>query len=130
MEMESKPVEGIQKTNKPRRRYSSDEKIRLLEEAVTSGSSISIVGRKYGIAASALFRWRQLRETGGMTSVKTGESVVPESEAIELRAQVKRLQRLLGEKEEDMAVLKDAIALMREKKLLSAAALSKLEGIL
>ena len=55
-----------------------------------------------------------MRESGGMTGIKAGEQVVPESEAVELRAQVKRLQQLLGEKAEDLAVLKDAVALMRE----------------
>jgi len=45
-----------------------------------------------------------------MTGIKAGEQVVvPESEAVELRAQVKRLQQLLGEKAEDLAVLKDAV---------------------
>jgi len=130
MEAEVKATESVAKVSRPRRRFSSTEKIRFLEEAETVGSSISLVSRKYGIAGSALFRWRQLRESGGMTGIKAGEQVVPESEAVELRAQVKRLQQLLGEKAEDLAVLKDAVALMREKKLLSPAALLKLESIL
>lgn len=130
MEVEAQTEKTTPKHNNSRRRYSLAEKIRYLDEAAMPGNSISLVSRKHGIAASALWRWRQLRETGGMTGIKSGEPVVAESEAAELRAKVKRLQQLLGEKEEDIAVLKDAIAIMREKKLLSPAALSKLEGIL
>ena len=113
-----------------RKRYSAEEKLKFLNEASEPGNSVSLVSRKYGVAASALWRWRHLRDSGAMTGIKAGEAVVPASEAEELRAQVKRLQRLLGEQTEDLAVLKDAIAIMREKKLLSPAALSKLEGIL
>jgi transposase len=113
-----------------RRTYSVQEKLQFLAEAESVGESLSSVSRKHGVAMSALFRWRQLRDTGSMTSVKTGEAVVPASEVAELKAQIKRLQKLVGEKEEDLAVLKDAVELMREKKLLSPAALSKLEGIL
>ena len=130
MEAEAKAGAVAAKMSRPRRRYSSTEKVRFLEEAEQPGNSISLVARKHGIAGSALFRWRQLRESGGMTGIKAGEPVVPQSEADELRAQVKRLQQLLGEKAEDLAVLKDAVALMREKKLLSPAALLKLEDIL
>jgi len=130
MEVEAQTEKASPKLNNSRRRYSLAEKIRYLDEAAMPGNSISLVSRKHGIAVSALWRWRQLRETGGMTGIKSGEPVVAESEAAELRAKVKRLQQLLGEKEEDIAVLKDAIAIMREKKLLSPAALSKLEGIL
>lgn len=44
-----------------RRRFREDEKIALLTEA-TSGSNISEIGRRYGIAVSLLFRWkRELR---------------------------------------------------------------------
>jgi transposase len=115
---------------KPRRRYSAEEKARLLAEADAPGSSASLVARKYGLSASLLFRWRQHRDAGSLSGLKAGEPVVPESEVQKLKAKVRELQRLLGQKTEDFEILKMGIEIAREKKLLSPAVLSKLEELL
>jgi transposase len=85
---------------------------------------------RHGVNASLLFRWRQLKESGGVSGLQAGEAVVPESEVQALKAQVRELQRLLGKKTQEAEILRDAVELVREKKLLSPAALSKLGGIL
>lgn len=115
---------------KPRRRYSAEEKARLLAESEAPGSSVSIVARKYGLSASLLFRWRHHRDAGSLTGLKAGEPVVPESEVQKLKAQVRELQRLLGKKTEEVEILRSGIEIAREKKLLSPAVLSKLEELL
>ena len=116
---------------KPKRRnYSPQEKSRLLTEAEAPGSSISLVARKYGLSASLLFRWRQHRDGGGLSGLKAGEPVVPESEVQKLKAKVRELQRLLGQKTEEVEILRAGIEIAREKKLLSPAQLSKLEDLL
>jgi transposase len=58
-------------------------------------------------------------QEGGLTAVRAGEDVVPLSEARELRAQVRELQRLLGKKTMEVEILKDAVRIAREKKLIS-----------
>jgi len=45
-----------------RRSFTEQAKQRIVEETCQPGASISAVGRRYGIAASVLFRWR--REAG------------------------------------------------------------------
>ncbi|QDE84059.1 hypothetical protein BHS07_22245 [Myxococcus xanthus] len=100
-----------------RRRYSAEEKLRMLSEAESPGSSVSLVARKYGVNPSQLFRWRQLKEAGSVSGLKAGEAVVPESEMQQLKAQVRELQRMLGKKTQEVEILRDAIALAREKKL-------------
>jgi transposase len=45
--------------------------------------------------------------------------VVPLSEVKELRTQVRELQRLLGKKTMEVEILRDAIRIDREKKLIS-----------
>jgi transposase len=117
-------------TQRPRRRYSAEEKARLLAEAEAPGSSVSIVARKYGLSGSLLFRWRHHRDAGSLTGLKAGEPVVPESEVQKLKAQVRELQRLLGRKTEEVEALRMGIEIAREKKLLSPAVLSKLEELL
>jgi len=128
---EGAPASGAEEpTRRPRRRYSAEEKARLLAEAEAPGNSPSLVARKYGLSASLLFRWRNHRDAGSLTGLKAGEPVVAESEVQKLKAQVRELQRLLGKKMEEAEILRAGIELAREKKLLSPAVLSKLEALL
>ena len=128
-----KPEEAVGMEAVPprsRRRYSPQEKARLLTEAEAPGNSISLVARKYGLSASLLFRWRQHRDAGSLTGLKAGEPVVPESDVQKLKSQVRELQRLLGQKTEEVEILRAGIRIAREKKLLSPAVLLKLEALL
>jgi len=42
-----------------RRRWSSDEKMRLVEETLAPGAKVSEVARRNGVSASLLFTWRR-----------------------------------------------------------------------
>jgi transposase len=48
-----------------RRRWSVAEKIRLLEETLEPGLSVSFVARTHGLSPSLLFKWRQRMAEGG-----------------------------------------------------------------
>ena len=109
----------------PRRRFSAEQKRALLAEADEPGSSVSAVARKHGISPSLMFRWRRLGEEGAMSSLGADEAVVPESEAKQLRARIRELERLLGRKTLENEILKEGIEIAREKKLLSRPPLPK-----
>lgn len=47
-----------------RRRWSSAEKLRIVEETLEDGASISVVARRNGVAANLLYRWRRLMLDG------------------------------------------------------------------
>src|SRR4051794_23085853 len=47
-----------------RRRWSAAEKVRLVEEAMQPGMSVSFVARRAGIAPSQLFAWKRMAATG------------------------------------------------------------------
>jgi transposase len=131
--MDEKKAEEEGKATAPihrRRRFSAADKKRMLDEAAVPGESVSTIARKYGISPSLMFRWRKLREEGALAGLSADERVVAESELKQLKTQVRELQRLLGKKTQENEILRDAIELAREKKLLSPAALSKLEDIL
>jgi transposase len=102
-----------------RRRWSAQDKKALVAETEQPGMSVSAVARKYGIHPNQLFRWRKLAHEGAFTAVRAGEDVVPLSEVKELRAQVRELERLLGKKTMEVEILRDAIRIAREKKLIS-----------
>jgi transposase len=47
-----------------RRRWSHDEKVRLVEETLQAGESVCGVARRHGVAASLLFTWRRQARQG------------------------------------------------------------------
>lgn len=117
------PIEVI--TSVERRRYwSPRQKQAMVEEAEQPGNSISSVARKYEVHPNQLFKWRRLLNEGALVAVGKEERVVPESEAKKLHAQIRELQRLLGKKTMEVKILKDAIEIAHEKKLISRSPLS------
>ena len=106
-----------------RRRWSPSEKRSIIQETSEFGQSISSVARKYGIAPSQLFYWRRVMENGALTAVGANEEVVPASEVRALKAQLRQLERILGQKTVQIEILKEAVTLAREKKLISRAPL-------
>ena len=56
-----------------RRRYSAEEKQQILREAEEAGNSISAVARRYGLSPSLMFRWRRLRDEGGLEGLDAEE---------------------------------------------------------
>lgn len=100
-----------------RRRFSPEQKRAFLDEAAQLGSSISSVARRYGIAPSLMFLWKRQMEAGGNTALAVGGDVVAEQDVKLLKAQVRELERLLGKKTAENEVLKDALDLVRSKKL-------------
>ena len=108
-----------------RRRWPLAEKLRIVEESSRPGMSVSYVARKYGVAPSLLFRWRKLMSEGGKKAVAADDQVVSASEVRALKKQIRELERLLGKKTMEVEILKDAIEIAREKKLISRSVLSE-----
>lgn len=102
-----------------RKRYRTEDKIAMLEEAQQPGNTYSGVARKYGVSLSLMFVWRKQYEMGAFTSVKAGEEVVPASEFRALQQRNRELERLLGKKTMENEILQDAVRIGREKKLIS-----------
>lgn len=98
------------------RRYSLEEKLRLLDESDKPGESIGTVARRAQVSASVMFKWRQARESGALTGLKAEEDLVPMSEMKAARAKIRELQRLLGKKTEEIEILKDGLEYQHEKK--------------
>ena len=99
-----------------RRRWSAAEKVRLVEEAMPPGMSVSFVARRAGIAPSQLFAWKRRMIEGGHAAVQADEDVVGTSRVRELEKRVRDLERLLGRKTMEDEILKEAIVVARLKK--------------
>ena len=99
-----------------RRRWSTAEKIRLVEEAMQPGLSVSFVARQHGVAPSLLFAWKRRMQEGGFQAVAADEDVVGTSRVRELERRVRQLECLLGRKTLENEILKEALELARPKK--------------
>jgi transposase len=102
-----------------RRRWSAAEKLRLVEEAMQPGSSVSLVARQVGVAPSQLFAWKRRVLEGGQAAIQADEDVVGASRVRELEKRVRDLERLLGRKTMEAEILKEALDLARPKKPIS-----------
>ena len=73
-----------------RRRWSVEEKARIVEESLTPGAVGSVIARRYGLHRNQLYAWRrELRglaapEGGGFVPAVTAEPAVPGRSAIEI----------------------------------------------
>jgi transposase len=52
-------LDGVER----RRRWSSDEKMRIVAETLAPGATVAAVARRHGISASLLFWWRRQART-------------------------------------------------------------------
>ena len=99
-----------------RRRWSVAEKAALVRKTYEPGMSVSLVARQEGVAASLLFTWRKLDRDGALVAVGAGEAVVPASELAAARAEIAKLQRVLGKKTLENEILKEAVEFAASKK--------------
>ena len=99
-----------------RRRWSATEKAALVRKTYEPGMSVSLVARQEGVSASLLFTWRKLDREGALVAVGAGEAVVPASELAAARAEIAKLQRVLGKKTLENEILKEAMEIAAAKK--------------
>lgn len=113
-----------------RRRWTAEQKKVMVLETEQCGMSVSVVARKYEVQPNQLFRWRRLFHEGALTAVRADEELVPSSEVKELKRRIRELERMLGRKTMETEILKDALEIAREKKLISRIPLLKKDDTL
>jgi transposase len=74
-----------------RRRFTTEQKLLVVNETLRPGMSISYVARRHGLSPRA---W----SSGGKEAVRADEDVVAASEVPQLEERVRDLERLLGRK--------------------------------
>jgi transposase len=99
-----------------RRRWSTEEKLQMVEETLTSGESISAIARRHGVAANLLYRWRRLMTDGGAVAVQADDGVTGNGDVRRLEERIRELERHLGRKTLEVEILKEAVAKSRAKK--------------
>ena len=99
-----------------RRRWSAADKLRIVEETMFDGESISAVARRNGVAPNLLYRWRKLMLEGGSIAVAADDSVTGNKAVRDMQARIRELERQLGRKTMEVEILKEALDKSRAKK--------------
>ena len=60
-----------------RRRWSRDEKARIVEETLTPGAVVSEIARRHGVAQSLLFTWRRLARAAAQPRERDSSILLP-----------------------------------------------------
>lgn len=120
------PVEIIQPV--ARKRWTTQQKMSMVEESMQPGNSVSRVARQHQVSPAQLYKWRKQMLEGGMAAVAANDQVVSMAELAALKKENAELQRILGRKTMEIEVLKAAVELGRKKKLISPAPLSGIEN--
>lgn len=81
MTMSSEPISRVERVEvitsvQRRRRWTTAEKVRLIEEAMQPGSSVSLVARRAGVSPSLLFGWKRRMLEGSAIAVQADDDVV------------------------------------------------------
>ena len=99
-----------------RRRWSAADKLRIVEETIFEGESISAVARRNGVAPNLLYRWRKLMLEGGSIAVAADDSVTGNKTVRDMEVRIRELERQLGRKTMEVEILKEALDKSRAKK--------------
>ena len=111
--MQATPPQPEPRTPGPgrsRRSRTLSEKIAIVRESMAPGVSASYVARRHRIAVNVLYYWRKAYKdvlATDLTKVDAGTSVDPQVE--DLRLQVRNLERLLGQRTLEVALLREQL---------------------
>ncbi|MFB4166324.1 transposase [Alteribacillus sp. JSM 102045] len=86
--------------------YSNDFKLQVVKEALETGNK-ALVARRYELSKNIIYRWTKEYEQGhfGQASVDQVDYVNPQK----MEQENNELKKLLGEKDLEIAVLRDLI---------------------
>jgi transposase len=99
-----------------RRRWTSAEKLRIVEETLDERASISVVARRHGVAPNLLYRWRRLMLEGGSVAVTEDDDVTSNKVVRQMEDRIRELERQLGRKTLEAEILRDALDKSQSKK--------------
>lgn len=101
-------------SQRTQRRFTLSEKIAIVRESLAPGVSASHVARRHQIAVNVLYYWRKAYKDVADTDLTKVEGGVAEKEISDLKLQVRNLERLLGQRTLEIALLRERLGKARD----------------
>lgn len=97
---------------KSRQWHSLTRKLEIVRESLVPGVSVAHVARSHGLSLSMLYRWRKAyREMVSTDLTGTSRDAAVDDNVESLRLQVRNLERLLGQRTLEIALLRERLGL-------------------
>jgi len=96
---------------KPRRRFTVEEKLKILDEARQPQTTVAEVLRRHGLDAATYYRWERLAKAGMREALaeRARKGAGGEREVERLRAELEQKRRIIAEVVEENLELKKGI---------------------
>ena len=98
------------KPGRARRLFSLSEKIAIVRETLMPGVTSAHVARRHGINLNLLYYWRRVYKDLAAADLEAAQSASPDEQRLaDLRLQVRNLERLLGQRTLEVALLREQL---------------------
>ena len=92
-------------------RRTLSEKVSIVRESLAPGVTAAHVAKRHGIALNVLYYWRKVYRDIAATDLTAAPEARDNGELADLRLQVRNLERLLGQRTLEIALLKEKLGL-------------------
>lgn len=86
----------MENNQEERRRYTGEQKFKIVKEALTSGTGVSEVCRKYGIHTGLFYKWQERFLSGALERLRQAESGPTKAELRKIEELQKDNNRMKG----------------------------------
>jgi len=96
--------------SRSRRPFSLSEKIAIVRETLVPGVTASHVARRHGIHLNLIYYWRRVYKDLAEADLEAAKASTPDEQRLaDLRLQVRNLERLLGQRTLEVALLREQL---------------------
>jgi len=92
-------------------RRTLSEKVAIVRESLAPGVTAAHVAKRHGIALNVLYYWRKVYRDIAATDLTAAPPARDNGELADLRLQVRNLERLLGQRTLEIALLREKLGL-------------------
>ena len=108
--MEEPQDAGSGPRSRSRRPFSLSEKIAIVRETLAPGVTSAEVARRHGIHLNLLYYWRRVYRDLAAADLEAAQAATPDEQRLaDLRLQVRNLERLLGQRTLEVALLREQL---------------------
>src|SRR6185503_17679850 len=85
------------KKEQTKRRWSGEDKLKILKEGQTSGASVAEVCRRHGIDPAQYYHWLKMSEEGAKQALNPGIKEKPSQREERLKRELERMKSVIVE---------------------------------